>query len=835
MPLGRISFREVFTRPTRALLTFLSIVIGVAAVVSVFLTTSTTRSAQREMLRSVSGRADLEVVANSTQGFGYSWLRTIRETPGVELAAPSVNRFGVVYAGERSARARILGIDPQVDQQVRDYEIVDGRQLESLDEILLDASFARSLGLSVGDRVRIFTGRMHDATAVGLVEPRGGSGVAVGASAYAVLPAAGRWFGTGSNVDQVQVVASEGGEVGAVREALTAALPEEVTVQEPATRSQMADEIMFSTQNGLHMSIAFALLISLFIIYNTFEMSVGERRKQIGILRAIGTTRGQAMWMVLREAVVMSLVASLLGCVLGIYGAQWLLQATQQVTQTGLPRVQVTPLPLVVAVLFGICVSLLGAYLPARRASQVQPLEAIRALSAAHNSKLQQITTPIAVFGFVFGAGMLAASTAGWMFLGADVVGIVSLLLGVVLIIPASLPWVAGSLMRLLRPLVGPAAMLAERQLTRHLGRSTLTIGVLFIAVATSIGLAGNVLDNVANIERWVARAMEGDFFVRATLPDLATGAAADLPPETVEELSAIPGIAVLSPITLEQVRSGDYSILLIARDFGHPTARMFELDPAEEQRVMAEIQRGALAIGSVLSQRTGVGVGDTLPLATAQGVIEFPVAAIVNDYWGGGLSAYIDIAVGRPLLGLEGSDVVVIKAEPGRVKEVEAALAAYCQNKGLILQSYADVVAVVRGIVNGVIVSLWALLALGCIIAALGLVNTLTMNILEQTREIGMLRVVAMTRGQTRQMIFAQALMMGMLGILPGAIAGVFVSYAISLSAEAILGHNIRFELHPWLVLGAAGLGLLIVLLASLIPAERAARLKLASALQYE
>jgi putative ABC transport system permease protein len=120
-------------------------------------------------------------------------------------------------------------------------------------------------------------------------------------------------------------------------------------------------------------------------------------------------------------------------------------------------------------------------------------------------------------------------------------------------------------------------------------------------------------------------------------------------------------------------------------------------------------------------------------------------------------------------------------------------------------------------------------------LVGGLGVVNTLTMNILEQTREIGMLRVVAMTRAQTRRMILAQALMMGALGIIPGAAIGVFVAYAISLSAEAILGHQIVFVFHPFLVGGAVVLGLACSLVASLMPAERAARLKLSSALQYE
>ena len=136
---------------------------------------------------------------------------------------------------------------------------------------------------------------------------------------------------------------------------------------------------------------------------------------------------------------------------------------------------------------------------------------------------------------------------------------------------------------------------------------------------------------------------------------------------------------------------------------------------------------------------------------------------------------------------------------------------------------------------VNSIIVSLWVLLALGCIIAAMGLVNTLTMNILEQTREIGMLRVIAMTRRQVRRMVFAQAILLGTIGLIPGALAGIFVSYVISLSAFSILGHNVVFEMRYGLVIGCLAIGMFVVLLASLLPAERAARLKIAAALHYE
>ncbi len=242
-------------------------------------------------------------------------MEKVKETAGVKLAAPAVNRFAVLFAGDKRARARILCIDPRVDQEVRDYKIVDGRGLEGAGEVLIDSSFARSINLKTGDSIKILAkgslGRsgMPECKVVGIVEPSGGSGVAVGSSVYALLPEASRFFGSGSNIDQIQVVLENSDDAEKVETALAQVLPPEARVQPPATRSQMAEETMFATENGLHMAIAFALLISLFIIYNTFQMSVGERRKQFGILRALGTTRGQIRWMILREALMMSLVA----------------------------------------------------------------------------------------------------------------------------------------------------------------------------------------------------------------------------------------------------------------------------------------------------------------------------------------------------------------------------------------------------------------------------------------------------------------------------------------------------------------------------------------------
>lgn len=836
MSLAKFSRREVSSRPTRALLTFLSIMIGVAAVVSVLLATGTTRQAQSEMLKAVSGRADLEIVADSAQGFSQEVLLKAREVDGIEVAAASLNRFATLFAGEKKARTQVLGIDPRIDQQVRDYEITDGAAPTSYDQLLLDRSFAQSLDIGLGEKVKLLgSGGLEEFELVGLVQPSGATAMTLGGAAYLVLPSAQRLFRAGKNIDHILVLAKVDQDIDAVATQLQTDLPEGVTVRKPRTQSDMARETMYATENGLHMSIAFALLISAFIIYNTFQMAVGERRRQIGILRAIGATSQQVSQMILREALWISSAGAIAGCVLGYFGAGLLNGATEKMLQVSLPSVQISALPFLIAITLGMGVAWLGALLPARRASSVEPVEAMRAVELHHNDEVIRRTKPIGFVAIPLGLFFLLLSVSGVLPIGADVVSVVMVLLGCVLLIPVLLESCSGTLIRLMEPWLGVESRLAQKQLMRHVGRSTLTIGVLFVAVSTSIGMAGNILDNVDNVRAWYSRAIIGDFFVRASLPDFATGAAANIPDGIEDQLREIDGIEKLDAMRFVNAQIGEDSVLVITRQYSGDPENFFDLVRTEDNRTIQHLNQGKVIVGSVLAERMQLKPGDFIPLETDLGTQQLQITATTNDYIAGGLTVYMSMPQAQKLLKVEGASVFVVTADKSKLSEVGSAIQTLCQTNGLIFQSYADLVKFIDNMMNGVIASLWMLLALGCIIASMGLVNTLTMNILEQTREIGMLRVVAMTRGQVRRMVFSQALLMGIIGILPGAVAGIFVAYAISQSAMAVLGHNIVYHFRPWLILGCLAFGICVVLLASLIPAERAARLKLSSALHYE
>ncbi len=835
MALLKFSFREVMSRPLRATLTLLSIVIGVAAVVSVSLATSTTRRAQRDMFLAVSGRAALEVIAEGGGSFDQRLVADLEQVAGVQ-AVPALRRYTILYAPQKKVRVQLLGIDPQRYQLVHDLKLVAGRPVDLGTGVVLDANFAKSLGVGVGDTVKLLTRiGLKNSEVIGLVEPQGGSAVSQGGLVYTSLSRAQSRFKSKGRIDRVQIVLDESRNVEATQAAIAARLPVGLTARQPVTRSQLAESTTLGTEQGLTLATAFALVIAAFIIYNTFQMNVGERRRQLGILRAIGTTRRQILLLVLREGLLMGLVGTVIGGATGVVGAQVLASGTGRLLQITMPPPELTVAPFAVGALFGLGISLVGAFLPARRASLLSPSEAMRVVPSGEIEATKLWTTLVGLLVIAAGSIVLGGCIAGWFPIRKSVGSAVVVLLGMVLLLPALLSPLSWCVVTALRPLLGVEGRLAQRQLMRHRGRSALTIGVLFIAASTGVGMANTIIDNVRDVNHWYRAAVVGDFFLRAAMPDMATGEAADMPAGLDETLRGIDGVTGLDTMRFVSAKSGENSVVVVIREFTSDDQVYFDLVTGDAAEVLQALPGGAVVIGTVLAERVGLGLGDQLPLETREGTQMLPIVGTANDYIGGGLTIYMQRQVGEKLLAIEGVDAYIIRADDQKLAAVGQALQELSEEHGLLLQSYAELVAFINAMMNGVIGSLWALLALGFVIAAFGMVNTLAMNILEQTRELGVLRVVAMTRWQVRKTILSQALIMGLIGLGPGTLIGVGVAYFINLATLPATGRAVAFVFRPELVLGSFCTALAIVLVAAWMPAERAARLKLISALQYE
>jgi putative ABC transport system permease protein len=847
MALARLSLRELQSRPARSLLTLLSIIIGAGAIVATYIASDSAKLAQRAMVQNVTGNAQLEIQAAGGGSFDIREVLFLKELDGIEVISPSVRRYSTLATldaqgkPDRKLRVQLLGVDFAEDKKVRNIEHVAGKDpfVEAPSdepEVWCDEGLAKSAGLAVGQEVKLLTKTGNQSAKIaGLLK----SNTAASAFQSAVLMAPTRtiqkWTRSTNKLDVVQLMLSDEKRTQEIQTKIAEKLPQGVYVREPPMRSELANESTVAIQRGLLIATIFSLVMAGFIIFNTFQMNVGERRRQLGILRAIGTTRKQVLWMVLREAAILGVLGSILGCFVGYFGADLLNQSTATLLGISIPSSSVGFLPIALAIACGFLVSLVGASLPAMTAAKASPSEAMKSVSESDSKNLWALWFVIGWIVIALGLLILWASTYQYITVRLGTAGIVMIILGVIFLLPASLPLLTKIAAAPLMAWMPVEAALARRQVLRHPGRSAMTIGILLVAMAMGLGMAFTILDNIRDVQFWYKRTIVGDFFVRAAMPDMSSGHAADMPEGFPEKVAAVDGILTSDTMRFVSARAGELSVIAIVRQFNSPTQDYFDLVQGKEDQVMQGIRQGQVVLGSVLAERAQLNVGDEIELETNEGKVKVPIVGVTNEYLAGGLTLYMQTDQAKRLLSVDGTDAVIVRSDPSKRAQVKESLQKLADSEGLMVQSFQEMADIIENMISGVVGGLWVVLALGALIAAFGLINTLAMNILEQTREIGMLRVVAMTRQQIRRMILAQALIMAFIGILPGVVLGVGVAAAMNLSTLIVTGHAVRFQWYPGFIAGALLAEVLIVIMAAMFPAERAARLNLAKALQYE
>lgn len=833
----RISWKEFRSRPLRTFLTLSSIIIGVGAVVAVALAIDNTRSSQKAMMQAVAGNASLEVQSIVGSPFDQDVLKEIRSVGDVQVATGVIRRGANMFVHEKDrVSVQVLGIDPSVDDSIREYTIKEGRSIQDSDEILIDANFGRSLDLKVDSKVKFTTGYgPQPATVVGLVSPKSGSSVLQGGIVMAPIGSAQTWFRYGKRLDAIQIVLADNANVDKVQESIEKILPQGLAVRKPSLRNDIGKEAVLATEQGLRLASAFSLMIAIFIIYNTFQMNVGERRRQLGIMRAIGATGKEIQTMIVREGVLLGIVGTIVGWIVGYVGTSYLALANNSLLDIKVASQNFEWFPFALAGVCGVGVSIFGAYFPAKRAARLSPSEAMRVVAAGElepsNRLLAYTGSLLSVVGFT----ILMLCVYNVIHIDYAIPGTVLFLLGGIVILPTVLEGATDLVLKFVGRWLGIEGRLAQRQLLRHRGRSSLTIGIVFIALSTGLGLACTILDNIRNVRQWSDRAFPADLFVQSTSPSLMAGKAAMIPMDLYNEISKIPGIKNSEPIRAVNARAGDATFLVIARLFENVDSKLFDLVSGNPDTIFDRLRSGDVVIGSVLAERNKWKVGDVIKLDTSDGNADLKIVGVANDYTAAGLTVYMVRDQAERLLKIEGADSILISTEDGKLNEVSKEVRKITDREGLVFFTFDEIIQFIRAKVDSVVSGLWAVLGLGSIVAAFGLVNTLTMNILEQTSEIGMLRVVAMTRQQVRKMVLSQAILMGFIGLVPAVFAGLMIAYLLSLSAVPTTGYHVAFGFRPWLTilsfLGEFG----IVILASLIPAERAARIKVAEALHYQ
>lgn len=855
-----LALRSLRARPSRTLLTASGIILGVAVILAISVTNLSALESLKSVFGGASGKAHL-VISSSTadgEGFAEDIVRRTANVPGVKAAVPSIqaqalladdvlpDQMGMSFLGAVAGGLTIYGIDPSLDSQVREYTIVAGQFLppdRDVYEVVLGKEYADENDIEVGRDLRILTPNgIERLRVVGLMSKEGAGQLNNGTFGVVPLRAAQEVFGRVGDLDQIDIVATpeaaSGAELDELKAALQERLGDEYTVTYPAMQGKRVIQMLDMYQMGLNFFSVIALFVGAFLIYNAFSMTVVERTREIGMLRAVGMTQRQVMKQILTEAIILGVVGSALGVGAGILLSQGLIRMMELLLAQEVKEIHIPLKGLAISVLVGICVTVVAALLPARQAGRISPVEAMRIRGSSREGWIIRR-------GWMLGAGLVCVSflilsvspfsSEAQILLSSP--AIFGLFTGATLLIPITV----GAWERIARPVVrriyGGEGRLGSSNVQRAKMRTTLTVAALMVGVAMLLSIQAVTDAFQKDIQDWMDGYIGGDLYVYSSLP---------MRTEFGPRLEAVAGVAAVTPtryLYVKRLKSdGEYEELaLMALDppsHRRVTSLRFAANQGDPDELMDRLAAGdTVFISTVLSEKYGLNQGDTVRIETRRGQRDFEIAAVVVDFYDQGMVMHGSWKDLHRYFRLYDASSFQVKVEPGyALADVEARIDhLYGERRHLTVLSNEAIKAQASTVTTQAF-SLFDVLALiGVIVAALGVINTLSMNVLERTQEIGMLRGVGMTRWQVSKMILAEAGMMGGIGGVFGVGFGLLQSRLFLTGANSVQGYELSYVLPTQGISVGFLIALVVSQLAAMWPAQRAARISIIEAIQFE
>ncbi|MFN8373706.1 MAG: FtsX-like permease family protein [Anaerolineae bacterium] len=636
-----ITLRHLRKQKLRAVLSMIGVVTGVAAFIFSPSLLTAINASLRLTIDDLAGSTQIEVRSAET-GFDADLLQTVRAAAGVGSAAP-VSQSGGMLLGEQELLI-FFGIDPQVDREFRTYSVAQGEFLSGAGGVLLSETYAQEKGLELGDEIGLVSaGGFRRFTVVGMLAGDDGIGRMNGGDVLVISIEDALALRGSNQLDSISILTAEGQDVAAVMTTLRAALPDSVVVDTPASRLKGADD--FGLLINLLMNTISVMVLGLasILIYNAINVSIAQRRTEIGVLRALGMKRGDVRWMFVLEAGVLGFIAAFLGIPLG-YGLVFLAsnlpvlpQFSSVQTLTTQAKISVPFWAPFIALAAGVLIPMLAGYLASRAASRIDPVEALIQVRAENGAMAFRRWRWVAAGIIVVGVLLFRLAFKGDLQLTVMMANTALFfsVIPAVLILPPLIVALGEVLPPLMQRSLGITGMLAASSLTRRPKRIAAT------AILMMFGIAGGVVISQSNfgytdfIEEWNSGENVGDLSV--------TGAGANpfaplysIPDEVVHNISTRPDVAGVVSERLAALEADGVSYGIRAMDIAafRALGGRFAWNTGDEtaayQRLL-DTEHPAILIGTgpvVLNKNLQVGSIITLP--TANGMQDFEVVGMI-------------------------------------------------------------------------------------------------------------------------------------------------------------------------------------------------------------
>jgi putative ABC transport system permease protein len=833
----------------RTILTTAGIVLGVGVFLGMHTANQSVLFALHQTVDRVAGATELQVTAGES-GFDEEVLERVQARPEVRVAVPVIE--AVVDTGlQGQGSVMILAVDMTGDRSLRDYSIESGDDsivddplvfLAQPDSLIVTSEFAERNRLRSNSRIPMRTMEgPKDFVVRGIMAPGGLAKAFGGNLAIMDVYAAQKVFGRGRKFDRIDLGVAEGVTVTECRAALEKALGPGFEVETPASRGRQFDSVLRLYSVTMSITSAFALFIGMFIIYNSFAIAVTERRAEIGILRALGATRRQIRALFLVESGVLGFIGSTGGLGFGYLLARGtagylgqMLAGISGIAQR-VEDVATDPKLTGLALAMGVATSMVAAFIPARNAARVDPVKALQkgkyqVLSAGENRIRRRAAL---AFATTAGVCLLAGGGAAVFYAGFFLFVLAALLLT-----PAMALW----LTRALRPLLGwlwpVEGALAADSLIQSPRRTSATVSAVMLSLSMTVALGGVARASYESINGWIATSLNPDLFVTAS-PTL-TSRSFRFPAEVGREIRRIEGVEEVQSVRAPRVTFRGTPVMLLTVEIESWAARTNR--PAVEGRADQMYRLAGEGKGAILSQTLSalknLHAGDSIEIPTPAGILRLPVVGVVEDWSDQQGAIFLDRSVYRKWWNDDHVNTFRVYLRKGA--SLSAVRAEILEKVGadrrLFVLTNDDVRTYITGLTDQWMAMSYSQIAVAVLVAVLGIMNTLTVSIMDRRRELGVLQAVGARRRQIRYTIWMEALGVGFVGIVLGlGLGAISLHYVLDMTHRDISGMLLPYRFP----VGIAGMLFPIILgaafVAALWPAESAVRGSLVQALEYE
>jgi putative ABC transport system permease protein len=843
----RATIKSLLARKLRLLLTAFAVVLGVGFTAGTLVLTDTALASFDDLFGDVFQGTDVVVQAKAAftpgpEGGGTgpernpipeSVLDQVRAIPGVRAADGDVGGLAQIVDPAtdkviQNGGAPTLG--NSWDPDVTALTVTEGAAPSGPDQVAVDAGTAKDHSLSLGDKIRVVTTAGSGEFTISGIVRFGTSDSLLGATlAIFDLPTAQQLFDREGAFDFIYVSGETDVSPATLASRIATALPDgyqAITGTSAATeQTDQVNEGLGFLRTGLLVFAFVALFVGAFIIFNTFNIVVTQRTRELALFRALGAVPRQVMTSVLFESAMVGLAASIGGLVLGL-GLAALLKAVLAGVGLKLPptALVIEPRTVIVSLVLGTVITVVAAVSPARRASRVAPIAALRETASPSASLRRRVIVGslvtlggivllgLGLFGSISNAGQVVGGGAALTFTG------------VAMLSPLVARPIAAAIGRPFRGSI--SGKLGGENSTRNPRRTASTAAALMIG----LGLVTFVAVFAASLKSSVTATLD-----RVLTSDLTLSSTQFQPfsPQIAKDLAADPAFAAVSPFRQAEVK------------IGTSTTFVAGIDPTTIGKTMhIEMTSGSLEalsdpntvlVTSTEAEAKGIAVGDELPMRFARTGTQqlrvigtFEPNQVLNDY-------EVSLATFEANVAQQVDYIVFIDVAPGvepatARETVENVLKGY---PGVEVSDQQEFKEQELAMVDQVFAIVYALLFLSVFIALFGIVNTLGLSIYERVRELGLLRAVGMSRRQVKRMVRVEAVIIAVLGALLGMVVGILFGWAMQQALESV-GIN-RFSIPGGqLVFFLIAAGLLGVV-AAIWPARRAAKLNMLEAIAYE